>query len=108
MVAAACRWKPSLSMISWTRAAVAGLTPGSPLTTRETVLIETSARRATSAIVGRSGPSSDDRYAPRGDNVGTEHHYPGRTPTVNGRRANRCSQQPNHGDGAARRQVRTA
>ena len=43
-------------MISRTRTAVAGLTPDSPLTTRETVLIDTSARRATSAMVGRPGP----------------------------------------------------
>ena len=48
-------------MISRTRTAVAGLTPVSPLTTRETVLIDTSARRATSAMVGRPGPSSPGR-----------------------------------------------
>ena len=48
-------------MISRTRAVVAGLTPASPFTTRDTVLIDTSARRATSAIVGRLGPSSEGR-----------------------------------------------
>ena len=44
---------PSLSATSATRAAVTGLTIGSPFTTRETVLIETPASRPTSANVTR-------------------------------------------------------
>ncbi|GGO65327.1 hypothetical protein GCM10012289_16760 [Nonomuraea cavernae] len=39
-------------MASRTRSAVAGLTPGSPFTTRETVLSATPAAEATSFIVG--------------------------------------------------------
>src|SRR4051812_25360972 len=76
MVAPACRWKPSSSMTRRTRAAVAELTPDSSLTTRDTVLIDTAARRATSAIVGRLGPSSERVYVPPCDNVGTGAHYP--------------------------------
>src|SRR4051812_12005769 len=80
MVAPACRWKPSSSMTRRTRSAVAGLTPDSSLTTRDTVLIDTAARRATSAIVGRPPPSDDDWYAPWCDNVGTGSHYPAPAP----------------------------
>ena len=47
------RRKPSASMASWTRRSVSGVTPGSPLTTRDTVLRPTPARAATSFIVGR-------------------------------------------------------
>src|SRR5262245_911308 len=47
------RWKPSASIASPTRAAVATATPGSPLMTRETVFRLTPAREATSRIVGR-------------------------------------------------------
>ncbi len=47
------RRKPSASMASWTRRSVSGVTPGSPLTTRETVFRPTPARAATSFMVGR-------------------------------------------------------
>ncbi len=40
-------------MASWTRLTVSGVTPGSPLTTRDTVFRPTPARAATSFIVGR-------------------------------------------------------
>jgi len=84
--APACRWNPTSPITRCTREAVPELTPLSPLTTRETVLIETLARRATSAMVGRPVPSttgapSEGTRASRGslppagtapcDNVGT-------------------------------------
>src|SRR5918994_7558557 len=47
------RSKPSSTIASATRAAVAGATAASPLMTRETVLRLTPAERATSRIVGR-------------------------------------------------------
>lgn len=47
------RRNPSASMASWTRFSVSGVTPGSPLTTRDTVFRPTPARAATSFMVGR-------------------------------------------------------
>lgn len=47
------RRKPRASIASWTRRSVSGVTPGSPFTTRETVLSPTPARAATSFMVGR-------------------------------------------------------
>ncbi|GAA1890798.1 hypothetical protein GCM10009814_20440 [Lapillicoccus jejuensis] len=60
-------------MIARTFEAVWGRTPGSSLTTRETVLIDTSARRATSAIVGRTARGYGDAAVadPFDDNVDT-------------------------------------
>src|SRR5436309_5204016 len=52
------RRNPSRTIASWTSAAVSGRTPGSSLTTRDTVLRLTPAAWATSAIVGRALPSS--------------------------------------------------
>src|SRR5207249_256703 len=52
------RRNPSRTIASWTTAAVSGRTPGSSLTTRDTVLRLTPAAWATSAIVGRALPSS--------------------------------------------------
>src|SRR3954469_9620052 len=49
------RWKPSSSIATPTRSAVAAATPGSSLITRETVFRLTPARTATSRIVGRVG-----------------------------------------------------
>ncbi len=53
MRAESLRRKPRAVMASWTRRSVSGVTPGSPLTTRETVFRPTPARAATSFIVGR-------------------------------------------------------
>ena len=48
------RRKPSASIAARTRDSVSSVTPGSPLTTRETVFRPTPARAATSFIVGRA------------------------------------------------------
>jgi len=47
------RWYPSCLIARSTLAAVSGCTPGSWLTTRETVIRLTPATRATSRMVGR-------------------------------------------------------
>lgn len=47
------RRNPRASMASMTRRSVSGVTPASPLTTRETVFSPTPARAATSFMVGR-------------------------------------------------------
>ena len=51
-----CGGNRAPSIASWTRRPVSGVTPGSPLTTRETVLRPTPARVATSFMVGRPRP----------------------------------------------------
>src|SRR5262245_40878965 len=56
------RRKLSASIAAWTRSTVRAATPDSRLTTRDTVLRLTRARRATSTIVGRGPPG---RVAPR-------------------------------------------
>src|SRR4051794_26561431 len=54
MRALSLRLKPRASIADCTRSMVSGVTPGSPLTTRETVFRPTPARAATSFIVGRA------------------------------------------------------
>ena len=53
MRALSLRRNPSVSIASRTRCSVSGVTPGSPLTTRETVFRLTRAAIATSFMVGR-------------------------------------------------------
>src|SRR5581483_436589 len=83
------RRNPSSSMACCTSAAVPGSTPGSPLTTRETVLRPTPARAATSFMVGRGActgePSAARRPRP-GPLAGDGELAPGyiAAPSVNG------------------------
>src|SRR3954468_12374402 len=56
------RRKPSAAMAALTFSVVSGRTPSSPLTTRDTVLRLTPARRATSRMVGRMVSPRTERF----------------------------------------------